>query len=282
MNGPLNIALATDFHEEEETHLAYPLISLDASSPQISSTPNITADIQPIEPTHGAEFSIISLLNGSTSDPAQPSNDSSAHDDPTNNDSQRSDILSSIFDPHASLNLPHSNFTPEPMRISKFSKFLNAPNNFSFSLNSAPQQPFHLEGPIDETPIPPLFSILASVGQYSPLCEKTAEDLEMHEDMTRTPLSSPKFLQCAGCPTRISLSDLPKFTSQKPATHTRELLGRLSEQHHSECASRPRVSQMIMASERLSKPIEEGSDLTAVEITGVAISASVIYYKYNT
>ena len=191
--------------------------------------------------------------------------------DSSNNEALLSDNSHACMDLQSSLDLSHRSKMPIARRIATFSNLIKAPNKFGFSVLSPSQQSIDRESPIDETLLFPLFSIFASVGQYSVVCDKTAEGLEKQEGSSGAPQSSPKFLQCVDCPTRIPLSDLSMFASLKPSTNTRETLGILSEQHNSDCASRRRARQLSLTSAELSKPIEEGSDLSAAEITGTSI-----------
>jgi hypothetical protein len=101
-----------------------------------------------------------------------------------------------------------------------------------------------------------IFSIIASVGQYT-LENKGGNALISYRPLSKW--ASPKsvtYLYCTRCPIRIPISDLSRYVSSKPQTHTAEALSQLILLHEPQCNSRQYINKLT--SDDTIKPVEEG------------------------
>lgn len=148
----------------------------------------------------------------------------------------------------------------EPIRIGRFfqalQQLLDLFNSSAF-ISLQKSSPLDTFSDVKEQKLPVLFSLLASVGQYTIKKSKTSErDNKWSRSAALNTRADTMFLQCTQCPMRISLQDLFRISSFKPTNYTAKLLGKLSVQHDAECPSRLAIHRL--RSEEVHHPIEEG------------------------
>ena len=156
---------------------------------------------------------------------------------------------------------------PEPIRIGRF--FQALPHLFFCLASISPQRSLQLDTFSDgnEQNLPVLFSLLASVGQYTINKSKT---FKRDSEWSRSAASNTRadtYLQCTQCPMRIALSDLFQISSLKPTTHTAKLLGKLAVQHDAECTSRFAIHRLRLEEAR--HPVEEAKLESSMKSIGI-------------